>query len=155
MITDEAKRVKAEAYAMHIRSLVRRKHAREEEIQHQREELGLTGVALGERVSTSPSMDAIPDGVAKLLDMIKRYMTELAECVDEIDRFDKRLAQLAPQQHLVLYLHYVTLRKWPEVARKVNYSEPRIYEIRRDALLALYDVMPDYWRTGAIPDAEP
>lgn len=155
MITDEAKSVKAGAYAEYIRDLVKRKHVQEMEIEHQREELDLSGVAFGERVTTSPSANAIPDGVAKLIGLIESYTTDLCEYVEEIETFSKVLAKLKPQQQMTLYMRYVMLKDWKTVAKQARYSEPRLYEIRREALISLYDVMPEVWRSQMIPNATP
>ena len=146
MITDEAKRVKAQAYAEYVRNVVQRKHNLEARIAHQREELGLSGVALGERVTTSPSADAIPDGVGRLVDMIGRYSADLNEYVSVVDRFERDIGQLWPQYERVLELRYIVGRHREDIADSMFYTERHIYNIERLALIGLYDVMPPRWR---------
>ena len=154
MITDEGKIVKAQAYAEHIEDLSYRKLNREGQIDHLRSELGLTSGAIGDRVSTSPSADAIPNAVIKLQDMIREYVAELSEYVDEIHRFTQYLAQLDRIEEKVLWLRYVGLCRWGQIADQLGYSQRQLYRIRDHALVALYGVMPEPWRSEAIPDAE-
>lgn len=146
MITDEAKRVKAQAYAEYVREIVQRKHNLEARIAHQREELELSGVAYGERVATSPSMDAIPDGVSGLIDMIGRYSADLNEYVSVVDRFERDIGQLWPQYECVLELRYIRGEHRETIADSMYYTERHIYNLERLALIGLYDIMPPRWR---------
>ena len=154
MITDEAKIIKALSYAEHIKDLCIRKADREEEIEHLRGQMGLTSGALGDRVSKSPTDDAIPNAVVKLQELIGEYVTDLSEWVDEIHRFTQYLAQLDRIEEKVLWLRYVGLCRWGQIADQLGYSQRQLYRIRDHALVALYGVMPEPWRSEAIPDAE-
>ena len=147
MITDEAKRVKAQAYAEYVREIVQRKHNLEARIAHQREELELSGVAYGERVAVSPSMDAIPDGVAGLADMIAEYSADLNEYVRVVYEFENAIGRLWPQYECVLEHRYINGEHRDQIAELMSYTERHIYNIERLALIGLYDVMPACWRT--------
>ena len=154
MITDESKLVKALAYAEYIKDLSVRKENREAEINHLRGEMGLSVGALGDRVVTSPSPDAVPNAVIKLQDLICEYVTDLAEYVDEVRGFIGCLDRIDQRQARALHSRYVRLLMWKQIADEMGYSEQRIYQIRECGLIALYDVMPEVWRSQAIPDAE-
>lgn len=154
MITDEAKIVKALAYVDHIRDLSIRKHQREAEIETLRGELGLASSALGDRVFVSPSADAIPNAVIRLQELIKVYCTDLSEYVDEIKAFSILLSRLKPTHHRVLSMRCLNMLSYSKIASKMGYSKRTIYRIRDAALIALYEVMPEYWRSSVIPNAK-
>lgn len=146
MITDEDKLVNALAYAEYVKGLGERKRTRELEIEHLRGELGLASAALGDRVSTSPSADGIPNAVAQLQGLVSAYITDLVEYVDEINGFISCLDQLDTTSAHALHARYVRLLMWKEVADEMGYSERNVYNVREEGLIALFDVMPDSWR---------
>ena len=113
MITDESKLVKALAYAEYIKDLSVRKENREAEINHLRGEMGLSVGALGDRVVTSPSPDAVPNAVIKLQDLICEYVTDLAEYVDEVRGFIGCLDRIDQRQARALHSRYVRLLMRP------------------------------------------
>ena len=150
MITNEDKLVNALAYAEFVKGLCERKRTREIEIEHLRNELGLSSVALGDRVSTSTSADSIPNAVVRLQGLVSAYLTDLVEYVDEINGFITCLDQLDTISAHALYARYVRLLMWKEVADEMGYSERNVYNVREEGLIALFDVMPDYWRTAVV-----
>lgn len=154
MITDEAKLVKALAYAESVGEASRRKLMKEEAIERLRGQLELTGAALGVRVSQSQGGDALPDGVAKLFDLIRRYCDELVGYADEVQVFNLAIDHLEPLQAEVLALRYLELLEWKQIADRIGYSEQHTYRVREAALIGLYDHMPEAWRSRKIPDAE-
>lgn len=154
MISDDGKLFRARQYAEHIKELSIRKAGREEEINHLRGEMGLSVGALGDRVCTSPSADAIPNAVIKLQELIADYVIDLSEYVDEIQQFICCLDKIDPKQAQALRSRYIKLLMWRQIADDMGYSMQHIYEIRNDALVALYDVMPEFWRSKLVPDAQ-
>lgn len=154
MISNYGKLIKALNYAEHIKSLSEQKEIRESEINHLRGEMGLSVGALSDRVVTSPSADAIPNAVIKLQKLICEYVTDLSEYVDEIRVFVGCLDQLDCKQAKALHARYVKVMMWKQIAAEMGYSKARIYQLREDGLIALYDVMPEFWRSKVIPDAE-
>ena len=154
LITNDAKLVKALGYAEHIKGLSIQKGNREAEINHLRGEMGLTVGTLGDKVRTSPTADTIPNAVIRLQELIADYVTDLAEYVDEIRTFIACLDQIDKTQARALHARYVKLHMWKQIADEMGYSEQHIYEIRASALVSLYDVMPEFWRSKVIPDAQ-
>lgn len=154
MITDDAKLIKALAYAEHVERTIKRVHIKQQEVDSLRGERALIGSpSLSGRVDVSPSADAIPNAVAHLIDLIHDYTTDLVTMVDEIGDFNGCLNRLEPAHHECLHLHYVALMPFKLVADKMGYNERYIYDIRDHGLIALYDVMPEHWRSYAIPNA--
>ena len=72
-------------------------------------------------------------------------VVELEECKSEIlrllslQREIKRLVNSMPcdKGRLILYEHYVLLKKWPQVAKATDYSESQVYKIHNEALKEL------------------
>lgn len=154
MITDDAKLIKALSYAEHVERTIKRVHIKQHEIDNLREERTLIGSPdLSGRVDTSPSADAIPNAVARMIDLMADYTTDLVTMVDEIGDFNGCLSQLEPAHHECLHLHYVALMPFKLVADHMGYNERYIYDIRDHGLIALYAVMPEYWRSCVIPNA--
>lgn len=146
MVSDEVKRADAQAYADSVHEVVQRKHNMESAIANKRRELGLSAVAIGEKVDVSPSADAIPDNVAELVDMVREYSAELSQYVRVVKEFERVIARLWPQYENVLELRYVQGKKWDEIAEAAAYSGKYIFDVHRLALIGLYDVMPVFWR---------
>lgn len=54
---------------------------------------------------------------------------------------------LLPALHAeVLTMHYIEGMTWEAVALEVRYSERNIYRLRWDAMLSLYEVLPQGWQ---------
>lgn len=64
----------------------------------------------------------------------------------ELDDAARRLAVLPADYQTILAMYYLEGRQWREVAEEMDYSLPRIYQLRREALLAAYEVIPTEWR---------
>lgn len=94
--------------------------------------------------------DAIPEGVAKLLDMIDECTDLMAEYAREhrraMDAF-KRLSRFEYEQ--LLEKHYLRSKDWGTVAKEMSYSYDHVMSMRRAAISELYDVMPCEFRDPA------
>lgn len=155
MITEDCKIEKAKWYANHVREVAQRAETCRYRLADCEAKLGIPGIDAHERVTTSPQGDAIPEGIIKLHEMMNRYDAMLVEYTDEIDGFNRRIDLLPAIQSDILYKHYIGLLSWNYVSKLLGYSRQRVSQLRRSALAALYDVMPEDWRSRVIPDAEP
>lgn len=153
MITNDAKLVKALAYAEHVKKLGLTKALKEEQIAHLRDSLGMSAQAIGEKVATSSSADRLPDGIARLRELISDYTTDLIGYVQEIAIFNVSIQELDPAQAQALHLRYIGLKEWKQIADQMGYSEQRIYQLRAEGLTNLYDLMPEEFRSQEIPNA--
>ena len=147
------RRDQSKAYLQEIRKLCLHIRALEAEISEQREiAAGITGIDYSqESVATSMYRDAIPDAVAKLLEMISDTCTELAECAAMQDEARRCLAKMGGVEADVLILRYLVALPWSGVSGKIGYSVPRLKEIHRDALFCFYDYMPSSKRDPFYP----
>lgn len=145
----------AEQYALHIRSLKRKVDALEADVQEQRDSLtGLKAVIYSD-MPRSPNAygDAIPDGIAKLQELIVECVAQIAEWADEQITFRRAIEHMMGAHYTIMLDYYVKGMTWSAVADDIGYTERRVMDLRRDALLELYGTMPEEWRRN-IPNAE-
>lgn len=143
----------ARAYMRHVRDLGIAARRLQGEIDAAREMM-LPGAVRYDATPKSPNAygDAIPDGVARLQEMIAGYLTELAGYVEEQHEAHEALSRLADERgRTVLTEHYLLGRTWEEVAVHVGYSYPYTKEIARAALAELADCLPPGWREPRHP----
>lgn len=147
------RRDQSKAYLQEIRKLCLHIRALEAEISEQREiAAGITGIDYSqESVATSMYRDAIPDAVAKLLEMISDTCTELAECAAMQDEARRCLAKMGGMEADVLTLRYLVALSWSEVGKRLGYSTSRLKSIHNDALFCFYDYMPAFRREQILP----
>ena len=96
------------------------------------------------QVSTSPTPDAIPNAVARHVDMGDKYVEiaanardRAAQAADALDRMDD------PTEATCLRLYYVdALETWEHVCVRMHYTYDGMMKLRRRAVLHAYDVMP-------------
>lgn len=113
-------------------------------------------------VSSSPSADAIPNAVVKLMDAMREYLDQLDAYVYESMDAARRIEEIGDGRYrAVLSLYYVSGNTWEQVGEKLKkwdngkftYSPEYCRHLRNDALPFVYDVMPREWRTQ-IPRAD-
>lgn len=142
------RREQARAYLQEIRELAVHVRVLEAEIAEQRETAkGVTGIDYSKvAVATSPYGDAVPDAVARLLELIGEACSELAECAERQDEARKCLREMGGREADVLTLRYLLAMSWKEVGARIGYSTARLKELHRDALFCFYEYMPHYQR---------
>ena len=106
-----------------------------------------------DRISTSPTPDAIPNAVAAHMEMGGSF-AQIAE--DARRRAVEAAAALAdmddPTEATCLHLYYVdALETWEHVCVKMHYSYDGMMKLRRRAVLHAYDVMPHAEREPIAP----
>ena len=106
------------------------------------------------RPPSSPSRDAIPDGVAKLMELRDRWSDEYASMADDVEEA-KRICSPEHMARWCVWLHRVERMTWAGVGRKVGYSEQSARRIAEQGLREIYYAMPEEWRRDPIPNAAP
>lgn len=106
------------------------------------------------RPPSSPSRDAIPDGVAKLMELRDRWSDEYASMADDVEEA-KRICSPEHMARWCVWLHRVERMTWAAVGRKVGYSEQSARRIAEQGLREIYYAMPEEWRRDPIPNAAP
>lgn len=148
-MTDDFKRYAAEMYAEHVRQMKLKSDALEFDVNSMRESLtGVRGMTYT-GMPTSPNSygDAIPDGVAKLEDMISESITALTEWLDVKRTACECFSTLDANSYALLTYHYANALTWSETAERMGYSyEHVIRRLKPAALRGLYDAMPEEWR---------
>lgn len=141
-------REQASAYMKRIRDARRHIAALNAEIEeHRAMASGLQGIDYSRvLVKTSPSADAIPDAVARLLDVIGERVELVREYTMMLEECGRALTELDGTYADILRYRYVCDYSWEQIACKVNFTEAYCYELHGQALVAFYDHMPAHER---------
>lgn len=145
-LNDEVKAIVAAGYVEHIRDVVLSLTMIEEDIAVLSSHLMPSGIQLADKISTSPTADAIPDGVAKLREYCEDRQTRLVEYVDAHRELTEALEHVEEVAREAFTYHYLHLRTWEEVCVKMGYSYEGMMRIRRRGLIQLYDFIPGEYR---------
>lgn len=138
-------REQASAYLKRVRDARRHIAAINAEVDEVRNlASGLKGIDYSrDVVSTSPTDDAMPNAVSKLLDLI-------AECVELVDSYvrmlyecDRALKEMGGLHERILRYRYLNNMAWEEMTKAFGYSEPWLYELHKKALSDFYEHMPE------------
>lgn len=114
---------------------------------------GMTGIDYSMTRTRGGGDDAMVNAVARLDELVERYNREYHSYLGEFEEASRLVGKLGrPEWSQALHLHYLRGLKWPEVEERMSYSHSRMMEIRRLALVAVYDLVPRGWR-DEIPDA--
>ena len=137
----------AQEYLDHVRSCTERVNTISEEIAQLRSQLTLSGVSYSEHVSGGMvSKDAIPDGVARMLELIDEYTTCQIECLDEQHTLHDVLMKLGPLEARLVKARWIKDCTWNQVAYSLNYSRSGLCAIRHQALQSVYKHMPPTYK---------
>lgn len=151
---DAYKRAQATRWLEHVRRLGGRCLALQAEIEEQRAlASGLTGIDYGrDLVQSSPTADALPNAVSRLIDLIRDYCAELAEYVDE-QRQAHAAINSVPDETCAeaLSRHYLAGETWEQCCVSMGYTWDGMMKLRRRAVLMAYDAMPTAWRDPMPP----
>lgn len=142
----------ASQYATSIKCLEECIERQREEIERKRAQLdGLKAVTYGDKVKASGEGRLIEELGIQLTELIREYATDLAEYVERHKEARECFGLLAHPYSSALIWHYMMIKPWREVEKKLCFSHSRMMDIRREALIALFDVMPlEYKRVPAI-----
>lgn len=110
---------------------------------------GLKGVRY-DRIGGSSYQANGDDSMAAIVSRLEELDFGIASAAKD---YEEAIADwLETKSHLnsihaeVLTMHYIEGMTWEAVALEVRYSERNIYRLRMDALLALYEVLPEGWQ---------
>lgn len=152
----QVKRICAEAYLSHVRSLALRVQLLQEQIDRKRSMLEPCAIRYREASAPGTVGDAMEAGVIELHGLIRDYCTELVGYVEEQREAHHALMMLPrPEYAAALAGYYVHGKSWEQVCVDMGYSYDGIMSLRRRAVPLVYDVMPESWRRDAIPNAAP
>ena len=142
----------ASEYLEHVRSLGVRIEALRDEIEHQRALLGPLSARVAERVSGTRRTDRFEEGAIRLDELIREYCTDLVGYVEEYRKAHEVIASLpSGAQVAILTGYYLQGKAWKQVAIDLAYSEGSVYNIRREAMAALWEALPVEWKR--LPEA--
>lgn len=100
-----------------------------------------------ERVHGGEYRDRMAEAIASLDEAEAQWAANLVAFADESRDAAERIARLPDAtESQALLLHYVDGKPWKSVSEQMGYSFDRIREIRAQAVLHAYEVMPNAWR---------
>lgn len=144
---DDVRRICSEAYLEYVRSLRSNAETLHEEIEMLKNTMALTGVQYSESVTTSTKGDALESSVIELHELIAKFCDEHRAFVSEVEQAHEMLEQLPKQEYTdALKLYYLCGWTWKRTYEKLHYSESGMKKIRKAALIALYDYIPEEWK---------
>lgn len=156
-MNDESQRWRADRardYLEHVRGLSRSLESRQQEIEALRSKMLPQGIVYsGMPGSPNAYGDAIPDGIARLQELIASYCDELAACIEEVERAHRLVESLPTnEQRDILRMKYLLGYSWERVAVNVGYSRRTTIRRANRALCELFYTLPREWRLE-IPEA--
>ena len=100
-----------------------------------------------EKVSGGQAVDRLADTIVKLDEARTHWEANLAAYTDEATDAARRISQLEDAaERAALLLHYVDGKTWERVCVQLDYSYDGIMDVRKRAVLHVYDFMPTQWR---------
>lgn len=144
----------AKDFLEYVRGLETRISNVQSEIESMRAKLELTGIQYREGVATSTKGDKLENGVIALQELIESYCTELSEYVELQEQAHKAVSKLRKAEEAkALTKYYLQHESWEQVCVDMKYTYDGMMKLKRRALIAFYDYMPEEWRRNAIPKA--
>lgn len=132
----------ADEYLKAIREAERRKQLIADERELYKADMdGLGGIDYSKpNITTSPSPDAIPNKVLKLLEY-SQQLDVLETALDvAIEEAHNKLLAIEGAAGFVLRLHFMLGFKWEAAFLKAGVSDTKGYELRKEGLLKVYDM---------------
>lgn len=141
-------REQASAYLKRVRDARRHIAAINAEVDEVRNlASGLKGIDYSrDVVSSSPTDDAMPNAVSKLLDLIAERVELVDSYVRMMDECGAALAAMDGTYSDILRYRYMCDYPWERIAVEMHYSEQWLYELHGQALAAFYPHMPEHER---------
>ena len=138
------RREQASVYLSEVRDAKRHIEAMTAEVDELRDmAAGLHGIDYSKPyVKSSPSADAIPDAVARILELIEQRAGFICEYARMVEQCVAALDELGGVESDILRYRYVCDFRWEQIAARTHYSEQWLYELHNRALCMFYDFMP-------------
>lgn len=149
---EEYKASEAAAWLEHVAGLKRRAAVARESVEQARALMLPQGIAYDGGGGGGCYADAIPDGVARVQELVARYAEEVAVLVDEEARAADAVSRMPTELYRdVLRMHYLCGMPWADVAEACGYCLRSVMEFRRAALAELWPLVPLGWRAPMQP----
>ena len=87
-----------------------------------------------DRVQTSPDGDRMADIISGIVGAEDKLYKKVKYLMKKEDEARTYLVQLREEHERVLVLHYLDGMKWEDVAAKVGYDDKYIYDVKKNAL---------------------
>ena len=87
-----------------------------------------------DRVQTSPDGDRMADIISGIVGAEDKLYKKVKYQMKKEDEARTYLVQLREEHERVLVLHYLDGMKWEDVAAKVGYDDKYIYDVKKNAL---------------------
>lgn len=138
----------ASRYLKRIRDAKRHIAALNAEVDEQRAlASGLKGIDYSrDMVQTSPSDDAMPNAVARLMDVIAQRVELVRDYAEMLSECGESLARMNGTGADILRYRYLCNWPWERIAAETGYSEQWLYELHNRAMATFYDYMPAHER---------
>lgn len=138
------RREQASGYLSEVRDAKRHIDAMSAEVDELREMAGgLKGIDYSrDIVSASPSADAVPDAVARIIEVVEQRAGYIREYALMVEQCARALDGLGGVEADILRYRYVCDWRWEQIAARTHYSEQWLYELHNRALCSFYDYMP-------------
>ena len=154
-MTEEFERMKADearAWLRHVRDLGMRVRGLQASIDDARSRLLPAGVSYDGAGGGGCYADAMPDGVAKVQELVANYATELAALVDEQRRARECIAKVGNAMwRETLEGYYLRGECLELIAVNLGYSYESVKKYHRHGLAEVWAHMPAEWRTPMEP----
>lgn len=155
-MTEEFEQLKADearAYLRHVRDLGMRVRGLQASIEDARSRLLPAGIAYDKGGGGSGCYaDAMPDGVAKVQELIADYAAELAALVDEQRRARECIAKVGNAMwRETLEGYYLRGERMELIAVRLGYSYESVKKFHRHGLAEVWAHMPAEWRSPMEP----
>jgi hypothetical protein len=146
-------REQASAYLKRVRDARRHIAAINAEVDEVRNlASGLKGIDYSrDVVTTSPTDDAMPNAVSKLLDLIAERVALVDSYVRMMDECDRALKEMGGLHERILRYRYINDAAWADVEKAIGYSGQWLHELHKRALADFYDYMPTRERNPLPP----
>lgn len=142
-MNDSIKLLIAEWYVNDLKDLGKTIDTYEYEIERLRARAdGLKSVSGNDKVTASSDVHKLENITNDLMDKIKAYAVELEAYITRSNQAHSYFTQLPKTQCNALILHYLSGKTWEETCVILNYSYPRIMQIRKEGIISLYDILP-------------
>lgn len=156
VLTEEFEQLKADearAYLRHVRDLGMRVRGLQASIDDARSRLLPAGIAYDKGGGGGGCYaDAIPDGVAKVQELVADYATELAGLVDEQRAARECIAKVRDMRRReTLEGFYLRGESFEMIAVKLDYSYESVRLFHRLGLAEVWAYMPAEWRSPMEP----
>lgn len=139
-------------YLSYIRSTEATMRAIESDIAYQNARLNLMGISYEGCGGGSSNKDALPDGVAKLMELREKWSDEYAHCADDLEQA-RELCKPSNVDRWIVWLHIAERETWDSVGKTVGYSRTQTIHHASRGMMEIYYAMPEEWRRDPIPNA--